>query len=175
MYCGKCGKEIKDTALVCPYCGSEVGNKSTVEPKKDRKFKSFGILGFIVVVAVLVILGKRYIDGKIENRIIGDWYVIDRNDIGELIPNEDGHYAFYEDGTFRTDDGEGEYMIQDNEITLYDMMGNSVTAEIMDENSAIVLDGTMLTSLEKEELDTEYDDVMVWEAEGNTSVWVKME
>ena len=43
MFCKKCGKEIRDDAIVCPYCGVQVGNFSTPTPKTNV----LAIVGFI--------------------------------------------------------------------------------------------------------------------------------
>lgn len=43
MYCGNCGKEIDDKAVVCPHCGVPV---KAAEEKK--KVNALGIAGFVV-------------------------------------------------------------------------------------------------------------------------------
>ncbi len=60
MFCRKCGKEIPDDAIVCPYCGIATGCASSVEnqppvgapaenqPQEKAKFNGLGLAGFIV-------------------------------------------------------------------------------------------------------------------------------
>ena len=43
MFCKNCGKEIDDRAVVCPYCGVQVG---TVAPA-ENKTNVLAIVGFI--------------------------------------------------------------------------------------------------------------------------------
>lgn len=43
MFCKNCGKEIDDHAVVCPYCGVQVG---TVAPA-ENKTNVLAIVGFI--------------------------------------------------------------------------------------------------------------------------------
>lgn len=60
MFCSKCGKEIFDEAVVCPYCGCAINdqNKETVETattQNPKKAKKLGI-AFIICGAVNVLL-----------------------------------------------------------------------------------------------------------------------
>lgn len=64
MFCKKCGKEIRDDAIVCPYCGVQVGNFSTPTPKTNV----LAIVGFIfaflmpIVGLICSIIGKSKVD-----------------------------------------------------------------------------------------------------------------
>ena len=50
MYCNKCGKEISDEALICPYCGCGTVNyvrdqaKSAVQRQPAQKNRSTALL-----------------------------------------------------------------------------------------------------------------------------------
>ena len=37
MFCQKCGKEIFDEAIVCPFCGCQTGNISPIQNKEPAK------------------------------------------------------------------------------------------------------------------------------------------
>lgn len=63
MFCKKCGKEIRDDAIVCPYCGVQVGH-FTATPKTNV----LAIVGFIfaflmpVVGLICSIIGKSKVE-----------------------------------------------------------------------------------------------------------------
>ena len=54
MFCLKCGREIADDAVNCPYCGSATENATApmnmgmVEDPSVKKAKTFGIIGVIL-------------------------------------------------------------------------------------------------------------------------------
>ena len=82
MYCGRCWKELKDTARFCPNCGTPVPDAinrkveyAYVQKKTgNRKMLWFWIvvIGFLVVFSVIGI--KIYLGEKPENRLEGTWY-----------------------------------------------------------------------------------------------------
>lgn len=41
MFCKNCGKEISDGAVVCPYCGVQVGNFA------EKKTNTLAVVGFV--------------------------------------------------------------------------------------------------------------------------------
>ena len=58
MICNKCGKEIENEALFCPYCGEKV---ETIEEFNEKKKKEqepvdsiFPILGFVISLSLYV-------------------------------------------------------------------------------------------------------------------------
>lgn len=61
MYCKNCGKEINDNAVVCPYCGVQVGKLNT----QENKTNTLAIVGFIfsffipIVGLICSILGRK--------------------------------------------------------------------------------------------------------------------
>ncbi len=60
MYCKHCGKEIDDKAIVCPYCGVQVGQISA--PPKTNTLAIIGfIFAFIMPLVGLIcsILGRK--------------------------------------------------------------------------------------------------------------------
>ncbi|MDD3416616.1 MAG: zinc-ribbon domain-containing protein [Lachnospiraceae bacterium] len=97
MYCGKCGKQIKDGAFFCPNCGKAINMGSVdTEPKvKDisdnlkntcsnqieqtyhiqpNKWKAPAILGgiFIVIVLIVALLKSEFSNGLGNNKTIFD-------------------------------------------------------------------------------------------------------
>ena len=64
MYCKNCGKEIDDKAVVCPYCGVQVGNVAPAQNKTNV----LAIVGFIfaflmpIVGLICSIIGKNKAD-----------------------------------------------------------------------------------------------------------------
>ncbi len=62
MFCKNCGKEINDQAVVCPYCGVQVGTMTPAETPKTNVLAIVGfILAFFFPIAGLVcsIIGKN--------------------------------------------------------------------------------------------------------------------
>ena len=62
MFCRNCGKEINDTTIFCPYCGTQVANDT--EPVKvnlgfdnptQKKLSMKALVGFIVAMAGIFI------------------------------------------------------------------------------------------------------------------------
>lgn len=51
MYCRKCGKEVDDEAVICPYCGcSTSGGKVN-----DSKSMGYAVLGFFLPVVGFIL------------------------------------------------------------------------------------------------------------------------
>ncbi len=51
MYCRKCGKELDDEAVICPYCGcSTSGGKAN-----DSKSMGYAVLGFFLPVVGFIL------------------------------------------------------------------------------------------------------------------------
>ena len=50
-YCQKCGKEILDEAVICPYCGCKAADNSI----DDAPSKGFAILGFFIPLVGLIL------------------------------------------------------------------------------------------------------------------------
>ena len=51
MYCRKCGKEVDDEAIICPYCGcSTSGGKVN-----DSKSMGYAVLGFFLPVVGFIL------------------------------------------------------------------------------------------------------------------------
>lgn len=48
MYCGNCGREIDDRAVVCPHCGVAVKRL-----EKKKSVNGLGIAGFVVSLVLL--------------------------------------------------------------------------------------------------------------------------
>ena len=54
MFCGKCGNNIPDGAVVCPACGAPTG--AAPGAKKPNKNLIAGIVGVVVVIALVIVL-----------------------------------------------------------------------------------------------------------------------
>ena len=56
MYCKKCGKEINDEAVICPYCGCATDNmnKRRTAPDDAPGF-GWGVLGFFFPIVGLIL------------------------------------------------------------------------------------------------------------------------
>lgn len=52
MFCKSCGKEVKDEAVICPYCGCALAkiavNGETENPEEKRKINVLCLVGFIL-------------------------------------------------------------------------------------------------------------------------------
>ena len=61
MFCKRCGKEIDDKAIVCPYCGVQVAKLYSQAPRTN----TLAIIGFIfsffipIVGLICSILGRK--------------------------------------------------------------------------------------------------------------------
>ena len=53
MFCTKCGKEYPEGATICMGCGCPIETSDTV--KKDTSAFGFGVLGFFIPVAGLIL------------------------------------------------------------------------------------------------------------------------
>lgn len=53
-YCSSCGRELVDTAAVCPYCGTACGVASRVDPN-DAPSTAMALLGFFIPIAGLIL------------------------------------------------------------------------------------------------------------------------
>ena len=56
MFCGKCGNNVPDGAVVCPACGSPTGAAPAPGAKKPNKNLIAGIVGVVVVIALVIVL-----------------------------------------------------------------------------------------------------------------------
>lgn len=56
MFCGKCGNNVPDGAVVCPACGAPTGAAPAPGVKKPNKNLIAGIVGVVVVIALVIVL-----------------------------------------------------------------------------------------------------------------------
>ena len=54
MFCGKCGNNVPDGAVVCPACGAPTG--AAPGAKKPNMNLIAGIVGVVVVIALVIVL-----------------------------------------------------------------------------------------------------------------------
>ena len=168
MYCGRCGREIKDTAKFCPYCGSRVAvAPAAVSNQGTKNRKMLIIIGFGLVVIAAVVIGimvKIYLGGKIENRIVGSWAPAVRDyNTGEYRIEKEMHniYIFGEDGTFQKNGTTGTYEIYDDRIYLYETGGYSWGEWVFLEDAGYDDGGTSLERWALENELPEYDDILI--------------
>ena len=55
MFCQKCGKEIPNTANVCPYCGYNFRNNTTYTPTKNSIFMEEKIMRKRIIVSIIIL------------------------------------------------------------------------------------------------------------------------
>ena len=55
MYCYKCGREIDDTSVKCPYCGEAQVVHQTQTNSESDKFNIMSLIGFGLAIASVVI------------------------------------------------------------------------------------------------------------------------
>ena len=69
MYCGQCGKEIKDSSVFCPYCGSkmEVTNIDQEKKSPESVINAIGLLRNICAVLSIVFLISGVFCGKVSD------------------------------------------------------------------------------------------------------------
>ena len=56
MFCGKCGNNIPDGAVVCPACGAPTVAAPAPGAKKPNKNLIAGIVGVVAVIALVIVL-----------------------------------------------------------------------------------------------------------------------
>ncbi len=93
-FCGKCGYQSDDTALVCGNCGTplEGGAPAAAKAKLDPKFVKLGalVLGAVAVVLVICLL---FCGGGHEG-VVSDYFDAYANGDAELILEITPEYAF---------------------------------------------------------------------------------
>lgn len=55
MFCQNCGKEIDDKAAICIHCGVQTGVKLNQDNDEDNGSIGWGVLGFCVPIAGLIL------------------------------------------------------------------------------------------------------------------------
>lgn len=60
MYCGNCGKELCDDAVVCPYCGvpTQKYNNSSATPQTNHFAKAGFVLSMVANISFLGLIGS---------------------------------------------------------------------------------------------------------------------
>ena len=71
MFCGKCGNNVPDGAVVCPACGAPTGAAPAPGAKKPNKNLIAGIVGVVVVIALVIVLISSCGGTSHSERIIG--------------------------------------------------------------------------------------------------------
>ena len=51
-YCSKCGQQVHDEAVVCPYCGCSISKNASVD---DAPSTGFALLGFFIPIVGLIL------------------------------------------------------------------------------------------------------------------------
>ena len=65
MFCPKCGKDIRDDSVVCPYCGTQVGMPVQQQPTRSNTVAIVGfVFAFLIPLVGLIcsIIGKSKVD-----------------------------------------------------------------------------------------------------------------
>ncbi len=53
IHCNTCGKEISDTAAVCPHCGQKTRYGKTLEDQKNNSFSFYIAAAFLIIGVIL--------------------------------------------------------------------------------------------------------------------------
>lgn len=70
MFCGKCGNNVPDGAVVCPACGAPTGAAPAPGAKKPNKNLIAGIVGVVVVIALVIVLISSCFGGGPESMAV---------------------------------------------------------------------------------------------------------
>ena len=65
MFCPKCGKDIRDDSVVCPYCGTQVGMPVQQQPTRSNTVAIVGfVFAFLIPLVGLIcsIIGKNKVE-----------------------------------------------------------------------------------------------------------------
>lgn len=52
-YCSKCGQQVHDEAVICPYCGCAISGSTAVT--NDAPSTGFAVLGFLIPIVGLIL------------------------------------------------------------------------------------------------------------------------
>ena len=84
MFCGKCGNNVPDGAVVCPACGAPTGAAPTPGSKKPSKKLIAGIVGVVVVIALVIVLISSCGGGSPESMAVDIYTAVLEGDGDEL-------------------------------------------------------------------------------------------
>ena len=84
MFCGKCGNNIPDGAVVCPACGAPTGAAPAPGAKKPNKNLIAGIVGVVAVIALVIVLISSCGGGSPESMAVDIYTAVLEGDGDEL-------------------------------------------------------------------------------------------
>ena len=84
MFCGKCGNNVPDGAVVCPACGAPTGAAPAPGAKKPNKNLIAGIVGVVVVIALVIVLISSCGGGSPESMAVDIYTAVLEGDGDEL-------------------------------------------------------------------------------------------
>ena len=138
MYCRNCGKQIKDGAAFCPYCGGKTAVKKA-EPaislkEAPEKKKSGKIIPLVVVVIVILILAAGGI--VLKNR----FFQSDDQDQkveNEIIPEQTDDSSVKEESeeTGNAEEEPVEEEVQNSEVSVDEESEQSVNEDLQESNA----------------------------------------
>ena len=84
MFCGKCGNNVPDGAVVCPACGAPTVAAPAPGAKKPNKNLIAGIVGVVVVIALVIVLISSCGGGSPESMAVDIYTAVLEGDGDEL-------------------------------------------------------------------------------------------
>ena len=84
MFCGKCGNNVPDGAVVCPACGAPTGAAPAPGAKKPNKNLIAGIVGVVAVIALVIVLISSCGGGSPESMAVDIYTAVLEGDGDEL-------------------------------------------------------------------------------------------
>ena len=84
MFCGKCGNNVPDGAVVCPACGAPTGAAPAPGSKKPSKKLIVGIVGVVAVIALVIVLISSCGGGSPESMAVDIYTAVLEGDGDEL-------------------------------------------------------------------------------------------
>ena len=91
-FCGYCGGELDEDALVCGYCGKKLNPHTEKQPSNKRQkrlLNYFFIISTIIVFCIVAVLGVFFLTGKIH---IFDYSGFDTENYTNVFTNQYGSY-----------------------------------------------------------------------------------
>lgn len=131
MYCGNCGKEIKEHALFCSHCGSSTHIENCIQsvpkPKKKRKIAIMSVIILIPLISlVAVFFSNNSNDYKKAVKLVEDGRFDEALAVIETLPKDkQADFLFAPSKTIVTEESDGEIKT-DLYFYEYDNDGNCI-------------------------------------------------
>lgn len=87
MFCTKCGKELKDSYKVCPYCGNKVNNGKI--PSTKRPILLIVVAMVIIILICLMIIGRFVDDDNEQAANVSEYNTVNEDLIDDEIVEDE--------------------------------------------------------------------------------------